>query len=137
MKDINLSQLHWFVYRNKADTIEPYDVFKHGRFVEDVRDALKSCPTRDQFEAELGRAAMYNFWAKCEYEIVLTSWPYGVNKSNIEKAAKELEDYALRWGHYPLRVGIDLEVSEKIDIYDQLRLNWDRFVDYVWSAKEM
>ena len=24
----------------------------------------------------------------------------------------------------------------KIDIYDQLRMNWNRFVDYVWSFKK-
>lgn len=23
--------------------------------------------------------------------------------------------------------------DEKIDVYDQLKLNWDKFVDYVWS----
>ena len=137
MKNINLSKLHWFVYCDRSSgSIEPYDVFKNGRFIENVKDALKSCPTKDLFGIELDRAAMCSFWSKCEYEIVLASWPYGVSKSSLEKATKEMEDYALRWGHYPIRVGIDLEVAEKIDIYDQLHLNWDRFVDYVWTVKE-
>lgn len=26
--------------------------------------------------------------------------------------------------------------SEKIDVFDQLKCNWDRFVDYVWSKGE-
>lgn len=24
----------------------------------------------------------------------------------------------------------------KIDVYDQLHMNWDKFVDYVWNFKE-
>lgn len=30
---------------------------------------------------------------------------------------------------------IGISESEKIDIYDQVKMNWDKFVDYVWSQK--
>lgn len=34
----------------------------------------------------------------------------------------------------PLRCSnVNLSHSDKIDVYDQLCLNWDEFVDYVWS----
>ena len=28
---------------------------------------------------------------------------------------------------------VNLSDAEKIDVYEQVRLNWDEFVDYVWS----
>ena len=34
----------------------------------------------------------------------------------------------------PLRCShVNLSDAEKIDVYEQVRLNWDEFVDYVWS----
>ena len=34
----------------------------------------------------------------------------------------------------PLRCNhVNLSDAEKIDVYEQVRLNWDEFVDYVWS----
>lgn len=51
---------------------------------------------------------MYWFWSKCEYEIVISPW-VGRNKE---------------------------EAEVKIDIHDQVMLNFDRFVDYCWSFKE-
>lgn len=30
---------------------------------------------------------------------------------------------------------IGISESEKIDVYDQVKLNWDKFVDYVWNQK--
>lgn len=51
---------------------------------------------------------MYWFWSKCEYEIVISPW-VGRNKE---------------------------EAEVKIDIYDQVMLNFNRFVDYCWSFKE-
>lgn len=51
---------------------------------------------------------MYWFWSKCEYEIVISPW-VGRNKE---------------------------EAEVKIDIHDQVMLNFNRFVDYCWSFKE-
>ena len=50
---------------------------------------------------------MYYFWSKCEYEILITTW--------FER--KDFKD-------------------EKIDVYDQLQLNWNAFIDYIWKNKK-
>lgn len=49
---------------------------------------------------------MYYFWSKCEWEVLLTSWVHG---------------------------GRDDAPELKIDVYYQLKMNWDHFVDYVWQ----
>lgn len=42
-------------------------------------------------------------------------------------------------GNYPAKIAImrqiNLDVGEKVDYYDQLHLNWEQFVKYVWSFK--
>ena len=59
---------------------------------------------KEQFEKELDRKLLYSFWSKCEYETTI---------------------YMASW------VGRSEPI--KIDIYSQVKLNWNRFVDYCWS----
>lgn len=47
------------------------------------------------------------YWSKCEWEIILSHWP-------PRKNAQEL----------------------KIDVYDQVMLNWPIFCDYIWANKD-
>lgn len=67
----------------------------------------KKCKSLDDLieyalEERLKRMCMYYFWAKCEYEVIVSSWPY--------------------------REGSD----RKIDIYAQLEANWHIFKDLVF-----
>ena len=32
---------------------------------------------------------------------------------------------------------IKLEVAEKVDIYDQVLLNWDIFIEYLWNHRDL
>lgn len=41
----------------------------------------KKPKTWDEFREFIKKESMYQFWARCEYEIVLQSWPTG----NVEK----------------------------------------------------
>lgn len=101
-------KLQWNVYRfniNKQK-IEEFNIFDHYTFKEYVKEALiKHENSKEEFTKQLKSELRYYFWSKAEYEIIITCW-----------------------------VGGDREkVNEKIDIYDQVMLNWDRFVDYVWD----
>jgi len=87
--------------------IEVHNVFEHGRFLEDCKRALKKHGNnREQFAKEIRSDLMYYYCSKCEWEIVLTSWPQ----------RKYFED-------------------KKIDVYEQVMLNWQRFIDYVWNNR--
>lgn len=79
-------------------------MFNHGSFKNEVDMILKEKLSKEVFAEKLRREAMYYFWSKCEYEIILSPWTGRAD--NI-----------------------------KMDIYDQIMMNWDKFVDYVWSFK--
>lgn len=40
--------------------------------------------TREEISAFLKAEAQYHFWARCEYEIVLQSWPCGNKEAKID-----------------------------------------------------
>ena len=48
--------------------------------------------------------------------------------------ADKLEEHIEKRGNEPRVLNICPTVGSKIDIYDQLMLNWDYFVDYVWNT---
>lgn len=101
----------WNVYiedYNKRE-IKVFNVFNHYTFFENCKKEFRRYSRHkdiEKLEHEIKGWAMYCFWSKCEYEIILTSWP--------EK--KDFKDI-------------------KIDIYDQLNLNWDSFFKYVIEHK--
>lgn len=73
----------------------------------DIKKILKKSTTKAGFAEALRKEMMYRYWSKAEWEIIIGPWCGG----NAEHSAC------------------------KIDIYDQLRLNWDKVVDYCWSFK--
>ena len=86
--------------------MESTNIFDHWKFDEDVQTDLRRCHTKTDFADRLRRNLMYYFWSRCEHEIIVSSWPY------TEIAAT------------------------KVDIYQQVMLNWEVFLDYVWRHKE-
>ena len=102
--------LEWNVYIGdfNAREIHTYNVFGHYSFLEDcVRNKKKNKDDKEAFAEQLRRDLMYYYWSKCEWEIVLQHWPQHENFNDM-----------------------------KIDVYDQIWINWGRFVDYVWENRK-
>ena len=100
--------MHWFVYKDNfnARTIEKYDIFNHYSFDKDVKEIYKRYKNDfNTFSEEIKKSLMYHFWSKCEWEIIISDWP----PSTKDK------------------------VEEKVDVYDQVMLNWKVFINYVWE----
>lgn len=102
--------LTWNVYVgnfNKGE-IEVYNIFEHISFVEDCRKAAKKyAKDRELFEKEVRTSLNYYFWSKCEWEIIIEHWPPS-----------------------------DRCRDEKIDVADQVKLNWGIFMDYLWAHRK-
>ena len=107
--------LTWNVYYDDFNhrCISTENIFDHGGFFEDCVKAAKKVHIREDipeekeaFLEEVRRSLMYYYWSKCEWEIILSGWPPS-----------------------------DKFREEKIDVYDQVRLNWDRFAEYVWANR--
>ena len=127
----------WNVYREDFNhrTIVKYNIFDHRGFAQDVNKLLKEDITKDEFSNQLKRSLMYWFWCKSEHEVVITSWPVYIDKEELDRINTEYEEYNNKWGHYPYKINVSPDVGKKIDIYSQVMMNWEQFVEYVWSNK--
>lgn len=97
-----------FYHNMNAQEITVFNIFKHGGFMKDVEKLSKECTDKETFAKELKSSLMYFFWSKSEYEIIISPWCGGRNTKD-----------------------------KKVDIYSQVMLNWDKFVDYVWSFRKV
>lgn len=109
----------WNVYveNGSRQEIEVYNIFRHHGFLTDCKGHLiaylqKQDPTDSdlrELERRIERTLQYYFWSKCEWEVILSGWPPSEKFREI-----------------------------KIDVYDQVMLNWDVFFRYLFShAQEL
>lgn len=108
--------LKWYAYYESWNDheIKPFNIFDHGGVMEDLRKAAKKVHIREDIPEEkeeflkiLKRDLKYYYWSKCEWEIVLTPW-----------------------------VGSGKTKDIKIDVWDQIEMNWDIFSEYVWQNRK-
>ncbi len=102
-----IENLEWNVYIEDFNSrcIKKFNIFDHYFFVEDVVQLYEEYKVDfNSFYKEIDRVLRYYFWSKCEWEIILSDWPPS-----------------------------DKFKEEKISIYDQIKLNYDVFIKYVWE----
>ena len=102
-----------WIYNINRRKMEVFNVFEHYSFLKGIKNILLEknflCSSIEDFSSQLKKEVLYYFWSRAEWEIVIQPW---CNCHDIEKAA------------------------EKIDICDQLIINWDIFVKYIWDNKQ-
>ena len=126
-----------YYYNFNSRSIKKFNIFNHGRFLEDVKKDLRECETKKEFAEELYKDLIYYFWSKADWEVVITPWTPYITISELNRLNEEREKILKKYDIEPRRLYVNPEVGEKIDIYDQVMLNWDLFVDYVWSHKKV
>ena len=110
-----------------------YDIFKDDWFISSMERIMEAGYGKDRFIEELGRAARFWFWAKSEYEFMFTEWPPIIKVSEVVRIVDEYRE-ALDKGEEPSKeIKVYPVNSHKVDIYAQLRINWDHFTEYVWN----
>lgn len=126
----------WNVYREDFNrrAIVKYNIFDHSSFAKDVEKLLKEDISKDEFAKNMRRSLFYYFGSKTEYETVITSWPVHIDKTELDKLNTEYEEYNNKWSHYPYKINVALEVGKKVSVYDQVMMNWEPFVEYVWNT---
>ena len=60
-------------YDINRQVFEPYDVMPY--LVHEYQEAKEKPVTRDEFKSFVEKAAHYQYWSRCEYEIILVDWP--------------------------------------------------------------
>ena len=126
----------WNVYKRDLsnDKIEVFNIFNHPRFYKDVVDLKKKKLPFEEFERKLHSHLFYYFWAKYEMETVITTWPPYLDGKELERVNGEDNKFFNEHGKHYHRHSVNLVSGMKISIYDQIELNWDKFVDYVYNV---
>lgn len=91
-----------WIWDFNTDKIELYDVVPRFEAAIKAMKPKNRPKTKEELEHALDSEARYMFWAKCEYEMIVTGWPKRKNE-------------------------------EKVDVYRQLRTNWNVFVNCYWE----
>ena len=102
--------LDWKVLVESSSEISYKNIFNlSATFQSDFKELLVQQylfeKSFSEFEESLKRILMRTFWARCEYEIIVSSWP-----------SRE-------------------ESEKKIDVFSQIEANWNIFVDYIWRHR--
>ena len=118
-------------------SIEKFNIFDHGRFLEDVKKDLKKYADKEEFSERLRGHLFYYYGSKCEWEVVITSWVPHITISELNRLNEEREKTLKEYNREPYSLYVNPDVGEKQDVYEQVMLNWDLFVDYVWSHKKV
>ena len=135
-------KLAWYVFneepRGTGGKIVPVNIFEYNWvFLVDLLNIKKKY--KDDFVkfADATRSALqHQYWSRSEYETIITTWPPYIDGKELDRLNKE-RDECLANDYKFYREGVNLERGVKIDIYDQIMLNWDVFIKYLWDNKHL
>lgn len=120
----------------KTGRLKPFNVFENASFRLAVEQLIAKKYDRLRFIKELNSEAHYHFWAKCEWELLFTTWPPRINAEEIKRIIREYHTERKPGEALPQLIDVTPETRYKIDVYAQLQANWDRFADYVWKESQ-
>jgi hypothetical protein len=65
------------IYNVNTHKMEEYDIFPYFMSVYKNKKKKDRPKTFEEFKKFIESESLYQFWGRCEYEIVLTDWPNG------------------------------------------------------------
>ena len=149
----NTKKLIWNVFYEDVNSnkIIVFNIFEHGSFFNDLinikkelkkqfgnkdEDILSSKEAFKFFEEKVSRSLFYYYGSKSEWEVIITSWPPFVESEEIDRLVQEREERIEKWGEF-YRTDVRLNTATKIDVDDQLKINWVQFMDYLWNNLDL
>ena len=116
----------------EAYDVLPYfrDVWKGHRFNRDKDYNKIPVTTKEQLKEWIIGWGRYQFWARCEYEFVMASWPFG-----SRRMTEDMKEFLITnpdISNYDDNVkfrNIIISDMVKIDVFEQLMMNIDIIVD--------
>lgn len=131
--------LVWKVYIDDFNTreIKKHNVFDHGGFMKDLINIYNQYyDDFDRFSTAVRHSLMYHYWSKSEWEVIITSWPPYVNGNEVDRLTEEKTKRIVKYGNF-VRESVNLDVEKKIDVYNQILMNWDHFINYLWNNRNL
>lgn len=132
-----------YTYNINANKIEIFNIFRHSRFREEIQKALNKYKGKAEFAKVVKGELLYYFWSKSEYELIvkLTDdnrvflYPWCGSRNPEDEKIEVTDEKDFDWISFAKQhISKQIYKNEaKIDIYDQVRFQFDEFVDYVWN----
>lgn len=131
------------IFDINSNKLVDYDILKHReKFVKDLK---KSCSTKEEFVDRFFRDLMWQYWSRCEYELLIyienervfvQPW---VGCTDPEEARVDVTEFPnFNWQAFAELMIYNKGYKDgvaKIDAYDQLRFRFDELADFVWNYK--
>lgn len=133
------SKLVWNIFAEEQGEIVPINIFEYNwKFLKDgLLFAKKNYKDNfEEFANHIRSWLQHEYWSRTEYETVITSWPPYIEDKELERINKEKAERIEKYGKF-YRESVDLTVGYKIDVFTQIMMNWDRFIEYVWNNKHL
>ena len=144
MKEIR-RPFSWITYLFDFNTkkVEAYDVLKYReKFIKKLK---KEYQTKEEFGEKLFRDFQWQYWSRCEYEMILyiedervfaEPWPPGPDPKSQRI---DITDYpGFDWLAFT-REMIDKhgyrDETVKVDVYDQLKFRKQEVIDFCWNYR--
>lgn len=122
-------------YNGFNQQIEQYDVLPYFRNSWKNRsfDVIQ-VKTKSDLKMWIESASRYMYWARCEYEFLMASWPFGSKNMYNEvkeffKTPKDLDDCSTRIDFD----NIVIRDMQKIDIHEQIMMNIDIITEILYK----
>lgn len=134
-----MERLEWNVFIDDFNTseIKIHNIFNHYGFMLDLIDINKK-HNEDfiNFAEEVKSSLMYHYRCKCEWEVVVTSFPPYINEKEFLRLNLERDERIMKYGRF-IRESVNLETSEKVDVYKQVMMNRNQFINYLWDNRKL
>ena len=120
----------------EAYDVLPYfrNIWRGHRFNWDKDYNKIPVKTKEQLKEWIIDWARYQFWARCEYEFLMASWPFGSRRMTDEVKAFIINQPDIDNYEDNLRFcNIIIMDMVKIDVFEQLMMNIDILVDILYD----
>lgn len=101
---------------------------------EKIRAAKYDSKRKQLFKEWVRGRSLYMFWSRCEWEMLIGSWPYGSKRINDQM--KEFMSESRNLDNYHDSIILDNIITadmEKIDVHKQIEMNIDIIVDILYQ----
>lgn len=127
-------------YNFTTKKVDYYDVlpyfrscWKDKRFNFDKKD-VKS---KDDLKNWIAHSSHYQYWARCEYEFLIASWPFG--SYQFKKDMSELLKHGVNLDNIDENIKFSNTITRemyKIDIHEQIMMNIDIITNILYEEFE-
>lgn len=134
-----------FVEDFNAHSILPVNLFEYNWvFLKHVLYAKKHYSKDfDKFADYIRGWLSHEYWSRSEYETIICGWPSGSYlQEDLDALQAELNKVKEQYNknEYVRQASISIPYPAphyKMDVYTQVMMNWDRFIEYLWANKKL